>query len=296
MASGRIVRSIDQVMLLDAFLEEFGEGLADVDFDAISSGGFRGLATASLAPATEVDPRKQPFVAYQILRSLGEDMHAPEVSEIHPAEEPIVVPLLPLYAANGLCPPPEIDVLARSWDFHLLRHVVHALVRNDGGFGELVFQVDYPKGEGVVTLGMAPDTALETRARLEANVKVGVTGDLAFDVPSPTTQGGLSASVAAGSGLRFLYSWSYASVRATITASGTQSSYARWHVKQPQSLIGDVPFATILRVPKGAAETRLAISGEYTIVPKIRFLSHLWSRPLRFRFESADPIDVALPK
>jgi hypothetical protein len=277
MTEGWFEQAVDVDELTEAFIDEFGADLDEAHLDALTSGGFRSAPNPEVLPDPEtVDPVQDPQLALAILKTRP-------ASEIVPAEQPLILPLVPYLRKSKQPIPPDIAVLAKQYDFYLVKYGLDAIRRGKERFESLEFRVDYPAQQ--LTITMTPDTELETRFSARSSVRVGVNASLSFQVPeiavAPVASlgGGAGADVATN----LIYSWDYRVLRAEVIATGAKSSYSQWIINRPQELVGALECAAVLRVPVGAKELSFSISGSYAVRSGIAWWKRRPTRTFRTR-------------
>jgi hypothetical protein len=275
---------IDIDSLTSAFLDEFASRLDETQLDAITSGGFRTVTDVTNLPdADTIDPVKEPQVALQALA-------ARPFSEILPADEPFVLPLLPYLEAAGQQLPPDVRVQADRHAFYLVKYGLNAVPREKERFESLELRVDYPAGH--LTHTLTPDTDLETRFAAKSSVTLGLDGSLRFEVPTVqvATGVGAGAGVKAEGHSELLYSWEHRVMRARIIATGAKSNYSQWIIEDPKDVVGSVEFAVVLRVPLHAESLSFTMSGQYAVATGIAW----WKNSTVKRFSTRETVVVAV--
>ena len=98
-----------------------------------------------------------------------------------------MLPLLAYFKKSKLAAPPDIAILAKQYDFYLVKYGLDAVPRGKERFESLEFRVDYPADQ--LYLSMTPDTELETKFSARSSVTVGVSTSLSFQLPAVAVPG-----------------------------------------------------------------------------------------------------------
>ncbi len=143
-----------------------------------------------------------------------------------------------------------------------------------------------------LTRRLIPDTELEERLAARAMVALGLRAALTVEVDELATAAGLpvSGAVEAGVDSGFVWRWSYRLLKAKILASGQNSSFADWELRQSPTLMGRLDLA-VLCAPKGSATLPLEVTGTCDLHRGIAW----WRRATPMLLDAPTPLAVPLP-
>jgi hypothetical protein len=271
----------------EAFIREFESVWTDEQLDLVTS-GFKGTGLAPRGDARlpeTVDPRTDPLTARNILLN--------PTSTIAPSERPFVLPLLAYLDAAGEKIPADVRLLSRQCLLYLLKYSIDAQPSERERFTNVELRLDYGGGGPIVTHSMTPDTTFEKRVAASVNVKAALDPHLKFKPTDLTPIPGVSVGggIELGADSEFLLQFEYRPVVAKIVALGTNSSFARWIIEKPERLVGNIPFAIVMRVPHGTRQIALTVKGSYRLERGLWW----WQRETTVEFATPDPIVVELP-
>jgi hypothetical protein len=271
----------------EEFIRQFEGSWTDEQLDLVTS-GFKGtgsLRSGDVESLEAIDPRTDPVIARNVL------LHP--ASTIDPAQQPFILPLLTYLGALGMKKvPADIKALAQQYELFLIKYSLDAHPRGKERFAGLELRLNYDGGT-ILTHSMLPDTVLEERFAAKLRVKAALDPSLKFKplddmhVPGISVGGGIELAAQAG----FLLQFEYRPLVAKIVALGINSSFARWVIEKPERLVGSVPFAAVVRVPRGMQSIQLTVEGSYQLERGLWW----WQRETTVEFATTDPIVMQLP-
>ncbi len=274
-----------------AFIDHFAASWTEDQFDLVTSGFKTTAGEASPAPTQSeierIDPVADPVAARDVL------LNPSSVLRVNP--RPFVLPLEDYLAAAGTMLSPDLAVLCAQHDLYLLQFAVGARPAPRERFTEVRLRFDHPASEAVMTYRMSPQTQSggEAGTAGQAGTAVDPVTAVEMDVAHwlRADADSLAPSARGTDAVAEIHRWRLTYLPAEIVALGQNTSYADWTISQPRNFVGDVPFVTVVCVPKGCRTLTVAASGRYQIKRNLRW----WSRPTTVLVEADAPIRIDLP-
>jgi len=213
-------------------------------------------------------------------------------TKLLPYQKALALRVDSLFRNTGQEVPPVLKTLSADYTPYLLSYGFDAKPEGGDKFRRVSLKLVFVASNQFTTYDLSPNTTLEKTFSATTDARLGVNAELKFaavlPVP-PIVKAG--ADVDAGLKTTAQVNWEYSLLRAKVLATGFQSDFAEWDIKDPKRTIGTVPLGVILLAPKKAKRLHVAVSGSYALDRGIL----LWNRPTQVKFASTQNLLVRLP-
>jgi len=232
-----------------------------------------------------IDPHKNPLLAYQYTQS------APS-SQIKAFNKPLILNLVTLFKNEGKELSGEMKTILEDFDVYVIKYALNAEPSGNERFTYVELSIDYPTEE-FITRSLAPDTELVDRVKGQATADLGVTASCEF-APKVDLGAGLNtgANVKGTVDIGISLKWVFDLVQAKIIATGMQSSYSKWIIKEPEKMYGQMELSAVGLAKKDSTKLSFNVKGRYDVARGWWWWKH--STPVSF--ECKEPITLDLPK